>query len=373
MGLMNFLKKQFVDIVEWPDETPGVLVHRFERADNEIKNNAKLIVRPGQMAVFVNEGKIADKFNPGTYILSTKNLPILTDLLSISTGFESWHKAEVYFIKTTEQLDIRWGTPQPVVMRDADFGMIRLRAFGNYSYHVGLNNDLISKFVGAQPDFTTEQLENQITSKIVSQFSDALGEMKIPALDIAAQYTEIGEAVLAKMQVAIAPYGLELSTFTVINVNLPDYVNEAIDRRGAAGAFGGNVAMLNQVKAGDAMLDAANNQGGSGNIMGMMMGGQMGGMVAQGAFMQQPQQPQQAQQPPAAPMPPPPPAAPTFFLAVNGQQQGPFTTAQLQSMAMHGTFNAATMVWTAGMASWQAASTVPALSAILGSVPPPMP
>ncbi len=188
MGIMNFIKNQLIDIVEWPEETPGVLVHRFERAGNEIKRGAKLVVRPGQSAVFVNEGQIADKFEPGTYSLETKNLPILTTILSLPYGFNSWHKAEVYFIKRTEQLDRKWGTAQPITMRDADFGPLRIRAFGNYSYRVGMTDNMLQRFVGAKSEFKAEELEKQIQLKSVSEFTDTLGELQIPALDLAAQY-----------------------------------------------------------------------------------------------------------------------------------------------------------------------------------------
>ena len=158
MGLFSGFKNQFIDIIEWAEETPGVLVHRFDRFDNEIKYGAKLIVRPGQKAVFVNEGQIAHVFGPGTHTLETKNIPILRTLLSLPYNFESPFKAEVYFIKTTEQLDRKWGTPSPVMLRDADFGIVRLRARGNYSYVVGDDKTMLSRFVGARAEFKADEL-----------------------------------------------------------------------------------------------------------------------------------------------------------------------------------------------------------------------
>ncbi|MBO4344329.1 MAG: SPFH domain-containing protein [Victivallales bacterium] len=373
MGLWDALKGQLIDIVEWVEETPGVLVHRFDRRNNEIKNGAKLVVRPGQKAVFVNEGQIADMFMPGTYSLTTANLPILTTLLSLPYGFKSWHKAEVYFIKTTEQLDRKWGTPQPVTVRDPDFDMIRLRAFGNYAYKIGETNDMISRFVGARSEYRAEEFEAQIGSKVVSELSDSLGELKIPALDLPAKYNEIGERVKLNLNESLASLGIVVTIFTVTSINLPDNVNEAIDKGGAASAMAKKVGIWQQMQAADAMRDAAKNQGGAGAVMGMMMGGQMAGMVNQNMYQQQPMQPAY-QQPPAAPaMPPPPPAAPTFYVAQNGQRLGPFDMAALQGMAMNGSLTPATMVWTAGMANWQAASTVAALATIFGAVPPPPP
>ena len=370
MGIMNFIKNQLIDIVEWPEETPGVLVHRFERAGNEIKRGAKLVVRPGQSAVFVNEGQIADKFEPGTYSLETKNLPILTTILSLPYGFNSWHKAEVYFIKRTEQLDRKWGTSQPITMRDADFGRIRIRAFGNYSYRVGMTDNMLQRFVGAKSEFKAEELEKQIQLKAISEFSDSLGELQIPAVDLVSQYNEIGDRVKQNLQPLMNDMGLELLTFTVGNISLPEEVNAAIDKAGAINSLGG-MQGYTQMKAADAMGDMAKNQGTGGTMMGMMLGGNLGAFAGQQVFQQPQQQYQQPQQQMAPP--PPPPAAPMFYVAVNGQQQGPFSIQQLQGMIAGGGFGPNSLVWTAGMSGWQAASTVAALSGLFGAVPPPPP
>ncbi len=362
MGLFSFIKSELIDIVEWPEETPGVLVHRFNRHDNEIKRGAKLIVRPGQTAVFVNEGKIADRFEPGTYTLETANLPILTTLLSLPYGFNSWHKAEVYFIKRTEQLDRRWGTQQPIMMRDLDFGILRIRAFGNYSYRIGTTDQMLERLVGARSEFKAEDIESQLCTRVVSELSDSLGELKIPALDLAANYNEIGERVKLNLASYMASMGIELMSLTIANISLPDEVNAAIDKRGAVGALGSVLNQYSQMQAADALKAAAENQGGTGTMMGMMMGGQLGAFGSQQAFQQQQQ-----------PAPPPPPVAPMFYIAVNGQQQGPYQVAQLQAMIASGAFTQATLVWTTGMAAWQAANTVPALAALFAPPPPPPP
>jgi membrane protease subunit (stomatin/prohibitin family) len=365
MGLFSSFKNQFIDIIEWAEESPGVLVHRFDRFNNEIKYGAKLIVRPGQKAVFVSEGQIADVFRPGTHTLETKNIPILRTLLSLPYNFESPFKAEVYFIKTTEQLDRKWGTPSPVMLRDADFGIVRLRARGNYSYVVGEDKKMITKFVGARSEFRAEELEDQVRAQLVSSFSDCLGEHKIAALDLAAKYDEIGKFMFDKLKSNFSTLGLELQSFAVENISLPEEVQKAIDQRSSMGALG-NLNNFSQYQAANAVRDAAQNSGAAGNTMGMMMGSQMAGGAGNALFQQQ-----QAQ--PAAAPPPPIPAGVKFFVAVNGQQTGPFDLPTLQGMIGSGSFSRDSMVWKEGMAAWSAASTVSELSSLFGSAPPPIP
>jgi len=279
MGLFDGLRAEFIDIIEWKDQDGSVLVHRFERHDNEIKNGAQLIVRPGQRAVFVNEGKIADSFEPGTHKLETKNLPILATLKGWKYGFDSPFKAEVYFINATELLDRKWGTPSPVMMRDADFGAVRLRARGNYSYRVGITEDMISRFVGARDEFRVEDIEGQLRTRIISSFSDSLGELKIPALDIVSQYDEISAAMQKKLAGIFEDIGLNLLTFTLENVSVPEAVQKALDERASMGAIG-NLNNYATYQAANAMRDAAGNESGmAGGMMGMMVGGQLGGTM----------------------------------------------------------------------------------------------
>lgn len=279
MGLFNSLRAEFIDIIEWRDQDSNVLVHRFERHDNEIKNGAQLVVRPGQRAVLVNEGKIADSFEPGTHKLETKNVPILATLKGWKYGFDSPFKVEVYFINATELLDRKWGTPTPVMMRDADFGAVRLRARGNYAYRVGLTEEMISRFVGSRHEFLVEDMEGQLRTKIISSFSDALGELKIPALDVVSQYDEIGEAMTAKLADNFKTLGLNLITFTLENISVPDAVEKAIDERASMGAVG-NLNNYAKFQASKAMREAADNDSGmAGGMMGMMVGGQLGGAM----------------------------------------------------------------------------------------------
>ena len=364
MGLFNTLRNEFIDIIEWPDMEAGILVHRFERHDNEIKMNAKLVVRPGQRAVFVNEGKIADAFEPGTYTLTTQNIPILTTLKSWKYGFDSPFKAEVYFINATEQLDRKWGTPNPVMLRDADFGIVRLRARGNYSYKIGITEEMISRFVGAQSDFYCDSIEDQIRVKVISSFSDCIGEHKIPALDLAAKYDEIGDFMIGKLKDDFQRLGLDLLSFALENISLPDEVQKAMDQRASMGAVG-NLNNFSQYQAANALRDAAQNEGGSGNMMGMMMGAQMAGGVSNAL--------NQKEQAPSAAAPPPIPGENKYFVAVDGAQTGPFSILELKQKIASKGFTADSLVWMEGMPTWEKASIREDLKNLFGTSPPPIP
>ena len=289
MGLFDKIRGEFVDIIEWTDSSSNSMVYRFQRRDNEIKMGARLTVREGQAAVFINKGKICDVFEPGMYTLETDNMPILSTLMGWKHGFHSPFKAEVYFLNVTEQLDRKWGTPTPVMMRDADFGMVRLRARGNLSYRVGLSKEMIERFVGARPEFTIEDMEGQLRTRIISSLSDCLGEMKVPALDIVSQYDEIGSFMHDKLTDIFTQLGLDLISFTLENVSLPEDVQKAMDQRASMGALG-NLNQFSQYQAANALRDAAANQGGTGNMMGMMMGAQMAGGL--GGVLNQPDQAQ---------------------------------------------------------------------------------
>ena len=274
MGLFDKIRAEFIDIIEWREQEPGVLVHRFEREEHEIKMGAQLTVRPGQRAVFVNEGKIADVFEAGRHTLETANLPILATLKGWKYGLHSPFKAEVYFLNTTEQLDRKWGTATPVILRDADFGMVRLRARGNFSYKLSADREMISRLVGARQAYLAEDIEGQLRAKAVSSFTDALGELKIPMLDLQAQYDEVGGSMKEKLSGFFEGLGLELLGFVLENVTVPEEVEKAMDQRASMGAVG-NMNQFAQYQAAQALRDAAGNPGMAGNMMGMMVGGQL--------------------------------------------------------------------------------------------------
>src|ERR1700741_1826061 len=240
MGILDRLSptSQFIEVIEWLDDSPNTLLYRFPVKDQEIKNGAQLIIRKTQAAVFVHEGQIADQFPPGRYTIDGGNTPILSKLGAWMHGFNSPFKAEVYFVNTKQFTDLKWGTSNPVMMRDADFGMVRLRAFGIYSIRVSDPGAFIKEIAGTNARFVTEDIEGQLRRTLVSGFSDALGESKIAALDLASNYDELGQFAKTKLQDEFKPLGLELTKFTVENISLPEEVEKAMDQRTQMGVLG---------------------------------------------------------------------------------------------------------------------------------------
>ena len=377
MGLFNKLKNEFIDIIDWLDPSNNTIVYRFPRYQNEIKMGAKLTVRESQVAVFINEGQIADIYQPGMYTLTTENMPILATLKGWKYGFNSPFKAEVYFVNTKKFLDNKWGTPNPVMVRDPEFGPVRLRAFGVYEYRVEDAGKFIKDIVGTDGDFTVEKINNQLRNIIITRFSDAVAESKIPVLDMASNYNEFSEKIGKVIIDEYKEYGLNMTKFLVSNISLPEEVEKAMDKRSSMGVLG-DLNRYTQFQAANAMEAAATNPGGgaaaSGMGMGMgfaMAGQMMNAMNPQQNMYQQPQQPMYQQQQPVAP--PPMPAQSTYFVAVNGQQSGPFDVNALSSMVANGQLTKDTLVWKQGMPAWAAAGSVQELSSLFGAVPPPMP
>jgi membrane protease subunit (stomatin/prohibitin family) len=334
---------------------------------------AKLTVRESQVAVFINEGQIADVYTPGMYTLQTENMPILSTLKGWKYGFNSPFKAEVYFVNTKKFLDNKWGTPNPIMLRDAEFGPIRIRAFGVYEFRVADAALFIRDVVGTDGDFTTEQVTNQLRNIIITRFTDAVGEAKIPVLDMASNYNEFSEKVAGVIIAEYKEYGLNMTKFLVSNISLPPNVEEALDKRSSMGIIG-NLNQYTQFQAANAMEAAATNPGGgaASEGMGMGMGMAMAGNMMN-AMNQSMNQNQQQQQPQGGAMPPPMPQAVTFFAVVNGAQAGPFDVNALKQMAMNGQLTKETMVWKQGMANWSAAGQVPELVQVFGATPPPLP
>src|SRR5258705_1997455 len=282
MGILDRLSpsSQFIEVIEWLDETSNTLVYRFPVKDQEIKNGAQLIVRESQAAVFVSEGQIADLFPPGRYSVDGGNTPILSKLGAWKYGFNSPFKAEVYFVSTKQFTDLKWGTPNPVMMRDADFGMVRLRAFGIYSIRVADPKSLIKEVAGTNARFVTEDLEGQLKRTLVGGFSDALAEAKIAALDLASNYDELGKFIRSKLNEDFQAFGLELTKFVIENISLPQEVEVAMDKRTSMGVIG-DVGRYAQFQAADAMRDAAQNpSGGAGTGAGLGAGFAIGNAMA---------------------------------------------------------------------------------------------
>src|SRR5262245_35317840 len=238
MGLFDKLRGELIDIIEWLDDSRDTMVWRFPRYQNEIKMGAKLVVRETQNAVFVNEGKLADTFTPGTYTLSTQNMPILTTILGWKYGFNSPFKAEVYFVNMRRFTDLKWGTANPVMLRDQEFGPVRLRAYGTYTMRVANPETFMKDIVGTDPMFQVEEITDQLRNMIVSKFSDLLAESKIPVLDLAANYEELSRFANDQLAKEFGHFGLDLSKFLVENISLPPQVEQALDRRTEMGVVG---------------------------------------------------------------------------------------------------------------------------------------
>lgn len=361
MGLLDRLRGELVDIVEWVDDSEHTLVWRFPRYQNAIKMGAQLVVRPGQVAIFVNQGEVADVFQPGQYTLETKNLPILSSLQGWKHGFESPFKAEVYFVSTRQITDLKWGTPNPVMLRDPDYGPIRLRAFGTYAVRAVEPKALLEGLVGTDQNFEVDEVGELLRALVVGAFAQLLGESKIAALDLAANTAQLSTTLRARVQEQIDDeYGLEIPQLVIVNVSFPPEVEKALDARTSMGVLG-DLHRYQQYQAGQAMLASAQNPAagglgaaGAGVGLGMAMAQSVGQAMAP---------------PPAAP--PPPPAA--WHLAVNGQTQGPFDAAQLASAVASGQLGPATLVWSAGLADWTPASQVRELAGLFRAAPPPPP
>lgn len=366
MGLMDKLRGEFVDIVEWLDDSRDTIVWRFPRYQNEIKMGAQLIVRESQAAVFVNEGQIADAFTPGTYTLETKNLPILSTLKGWKYGFDSPFKAEVYFVNTRQFTDMKWGTQNPVIVRDAEFGVVRLRAFGAYAARVVDAQKLLRELVGTDPQFRTEEVQEYLRQLIVGRLGGALANARVPLLDLAAQQDAIGRRLAAALTEELADVGIAIPKFVIENISVPPEVEQALDKRTGMGAVG-DLDRYTRYQAANALEDAANNPGGAGEGLGLGMGIAMGQQVAKsmgggGAAA------------PAAPgQPPPLPDQAQWYIGVAGQRQGPFDLGGLAEQVGEGTLSAETLVWRAGMSQWQPAGQVGELASVLASVPPPLP
>lgn len=378
MGLIDKLKGELVDIIEWVDDSRSTLAWRFPRYNNEIKNGAQLIVREGQRAVFVYRGQLADSFDPGPHELTTENLPILSTLQGWKHGFNSPFRSEVYFVNTRPVTDIRWGTPQPVTVRDPDFGMVQVRANGLCVIKIADIEVFLREVIGTDSAVEAEEITELLRRVISLAFSDMVLATGLGAIDLQGRQVELAGKLKEFVEERVDnEFGLTVVDVTM-NISLPEEITQAMTAGVARGVEQkgylqnlGDVGRYQQVAAADAMVAAAGNPGGSamGDFMqaglGMAMAGQMAGQL-QGAM---------------APGggggqsgggPPPLPGQAMFHVDMNGQPGGPFTVQQIQAGIANGQVGPGTLVWTQGMAAWAPASTVPALQALFAT-PPPMP
>jgi membrane protease subunit (stomatin/prohibitin family) len=366
MALWDKLKAELIDIIEWLDDSNDTLSYRFERYQNEIKMGAKLVVREGQMAAFVNEGKLADVFKPGTYTLTTQNLPILTTLRGWKYGFDSPFKAEVYFLSTRKFTDLKWGTPGPATMRDKDFGIVRATAFGLYSIRVNNPEIFIKDLVGTDDRFTLAEIQENLRGKVGLRIKEVMPELGLPVVEMEARVTEMGQRLKDRLTPDFAAMGLELVEVQVQDIGLPEEVEKAIDKRGAMAAVG-DLKAYTQYETASSIRDAANNPGGlasagvglgAGVAMGQAMMGAMAGAASAS---------------PGVSPPPLPGGASTFHVAIGGNQAGPFDMGTLSQQAGSGQLTRDTLVWKAGMAQWAKAGDVPELGHLFANTPPPLP
>jgi membrane protease subunit (stomatin/prohibitin family) len=377
VGLINKLRNELVDIIEWIDDSRTTLAWRFPRYQNEIKNGAQLIVREGQMAVFVYRGQLADSFVPGHYELTTENLPLLSTLQGWKYGFDSPFRSEVYFINTRPVTSLRWGTPTPVTVRDPDFKMVQVRANGLCVVKIKDVEIFLREVIGTDSQVDAEEIAELLRRVIALAFNDMVMASGLGAIDLQGRQVELS----AKLRDFVAErvddeYGLEIPEITM-TISLPDEITQAMTRGVAKGVEEagyldnvGPMDRLAQSRAADAMLAAASNPGGSamGDMMQMGMGMAMASQMAQtmGAGLGG------APAAPAAAAPPPLPGQVMYHVDMGGQPGGPYSVDQIRAGVQAGQVTPATLVWTTGMAAWAAANTVPALAALFAA-PPPLP
>jgi membrane protease subunit (stomatin/prohibitin family) len=351
MPLLDKIRAEFVDIVEWIDDDRRTLAWRFPRYHNQIKQGAQLIVRPGQVALFVHRGKIADVFEPGTHRLETGNLPVLSTLQGWPYGFDSPFKAEVYFVATRQVTELKWGTPQPVLVRDPDFGPIRVRAFGTYTLRAVDPRALIRELVGTSEHFEAAEIGVLLRGIIGSAFAELVASAGLSVVDLTRHYAELSERLRSLVTGRVDDeYGLAVPQLYIVNVSLPEEVEQAIDARASLGLVG-DVDLYRQYQlAKSTPVAAANPAGGLAAAgVGLGMGMSYAGLGT----------------------PPPVPAGPRVWHVVSGgRTQGPWTAAQLQQAIARGEMTGESLVWSGGMTAWTPARQVTELA---GWFPPPVP
>ena len=365
MSLWEKVTAELLDIIEWSDESPDTMLWRFPRFDNEIKYGAQLVVRQAQAAVFVDRGKIADVFAPGQHSLTTKNLPVLTTLLGWKYGFHSPFKAELYFVNTRNFTNLKWGTKNPVILRDQEFGPVRLRSFGTYVIRVSDPAKFIQEIVGTGGHFILDEISEQLRNLIVSRFADALAESGIPLLDLAANYSELSALLTKQIAPEFLEYGLEVTKLLIENISLPLEVEAALDKKSSMGIIG-SLDNFAKFQAANAMEAAAKNQGGDASAgVGMGIGFAMANQL--GKIMVNRQE--------TAQMTPPSLSgtdAENYFIGKNGIRSGPFDMQSVSAEISAGTVTRETLIWKQGMANWEKADSFGEFKPLFQMTPPPL-
>ncbi|MFD6134512.1 SPFH domain-containing protein [Isoptericola sp. NPDC056618] len=374
MSFLEKLRGQLIDIVEFLDESRDTIVWRFPRQGNEIKNQARLVVREGQAAVFVSEGRLADVFAPGTYTLETKNLPVLSTLQGWKHGFSSPFKAEVYFVATRQLTDLTWGTQNPLILRDPELGAVRVRAYGTYALRVVDPAALLRQLVGTDPQFRTDEIGDYFRSLVVGRLGPALAEAGVAVIDLAANQREIAGRLADQLTEDLTEYGVAVPRLVLENVSFPPEVEAALDKRTRM-AVVGDLDQYAKFQSATAIETAAANPGGAGEGLGLGMGMAMGQQMAQA--LASAAQPAAAVPPAVTPAPAGPPPLPVaespWFWSAGGAQAGPGSAADVAALVDAGGLTRETLVWRQGMAAWTPAGQVPALAPLFAATPPPLP
>jgi len=371
MGIWDKLFGEFVDVIEWTDSSVDTMVYRFQRYGNEIKFGAKLTVRESQIAVFVSEGEIADVLGPGLYELETKNLPILSTLQHWYHGFESPFKAEIYFFNTKQFVDLKWGTKNPIMMRDKEFNMVRLRTFGTYNIRIDDPAKFITEIVGTDGHFTVDEISSQLRNLIVTRYTDILGSADIPVLDLAGNQGQLGDLLTQRIAPEFTDYGLELTKVLVENISLPPAVEEALDKRTSMGMIG-NLDKYIQFGAAESMQNGTG--GGAGSAIEMGLGFAMANKMAN-EMNTQPATAVTNTQAQSTPLPPPLPDT-NWHVAIDRKSAGPFDLTELQRLATTRQISPGTLAWIDGMETWQSIESIKALDGLFEddtAVPPALP
>lgn len=373
MGLFDSIKEklinEFIDIVEWLDSTNDTIAYRFERYQNEIKNGAQLIVREGQVAVFISEGQVADVFKPGTYELTTKNLPILTTIKGWKYGFNSPFKAEVYFVNTRLFTDEKWGTKSPITLSDDRFGLVEIRAYGTYAFKISDPGLFIKEIVGTDGNFTNFEINEHLKSLIATRFTDTAGTSNLPIELYAANATELSDTCKRVMSTDFLSVGIALEKFFIENVSMPEELKKEIFEYSRIDKI--DLEKLTKFKTAKAVEEAAKNEGGTagagmGMGMGFVLAQQMANSMNPNMGMQQAQQ--------TAQNIPPIPQTAQYYYALEQKQMGPVSFEEMKRLFASRKINKETLIWKPGMATWTALKEVDELKGFLGgSTPPPIP
>lgn len=352
MTLREFLVGELIDIIEWIDESGDTMAWRFSRPQNDIKNGAQLIVRPGQLAIFIDQGQLADVFRPGRYELTTANLPLLSSLRGWKYGFESPFKADVLFVNTKQFTGQKWGTGNPVILTDPALGPVRLRAYGTYAMRVVDPAKFVRELVGTNSMFAVDQIADQLRDLVVAKVSAVLANGRISVLELAAKYAEVGDRVLEQVAPSFQQYGLGISQLVIENVSLPPEVEATLDQKTRMNMLS-DLDRYTQLQSADAIREAARNPGGAA-AAGIGFG--MGAAVAQrAAGYTAPAAPQRTA---ASGNEPPPLPTDMWYYVVNGERRGPVTATALHAESA---VTAETLVWRQGMPGWTPLRTVPEL------------